>query len=313
MALLGHGHPTLAPQAFYVPPAANPAYIGPFAASIIVIGVRTKRLNIQKRLNRANSTKLGKPKGGVAVVVIRLPKKIKVVTVYRRKVIRGNVQLGSTFGTPTAKVKPIGPKTKLQAVNRAVLRRKQVVRIKLGKPTKSTAGLVIISPSVGQVVITGQVPTLLTSILPSVGSIVITGQVPGLVTLIGPSVGSVVITGNIPGITLGVNPTSGSVLITGQVPTLVLTYVPTVGSVVITGQVPTVNNTGTTFVVPPEGQVIISGNAPSIVLILKPSEAQVVITGFVPQVTQNAPGGPSTNRNTMFMAKHVRKQIRRGR
>lgn len=150
---------------------------------------------------------------------------------------------------------------------------------------------IVLAPTEGQIVISGQIPALTFGKGPTEGSVVISGQTPAILKILVPTEGQVIISGNTPTLLKVLAPSEGQVIISGQTPSLLKILVPSEGQVIISGQVPTVVQSGTTVLNPTEGQIIISGNAPTMIMILVPTNGQVIISGNVPTVSQTGGGG----------------------
>ncbi len=140
-----------------------------------------------------------------------------------------------------------------------------------------------LTPSLGQVDITGLSPALTVTLAPSLGQAAYTGIAPALTSRLGTGLAAVVVTGINASLSGSLSPSLGQVLITGTVPALSFTAAPASGAVVLTGIAPELSVSR--LLSPSVGEITVQGISPALSFTLQTGIGQCVVTGIAPGLT----------------------------
>ena len=189
----------------------------------------------------------------------------------------------------------------------------QVLRL----DTLAAAADIVEEPGAGSLTLTGQTPTVLTTLSaePGAGSCTLTGHIPSVTVSVSlaeePGSGSLTLTGHAPTLAISDNhtasPGAGSLTLTGYIeynyggpglrlvgfePTVAIevpsgdTIEPGAGSLTLTGQAPTIDRTENVIEEPGAGSLTLTGQTPTITVnhIVSPGTGSLTITGEIPLI-----------------------------
>ena len=173
-------------------------------------------------------------------------------------------------------------------------------------------GGVTLTPTSGELVITGPAPTITlpVALTPTSGALTISGNEPtvsagGNVSLT-PVSGELLITGSATTITLPVTlaPAPGVLSVVGESPAITLpaTLTPTAGALSVTGNVPDLSVGGGADLTPTSGALLVTGSGPAITLhvTLTPTSGATVVTGNTPAVESGVSLTPTTGALSVY-------------
>ena len=175
-------------------------------------------------------------------------------------------------------------------------------------PTVAVSNNIVVAPGVGALLLAGFAPTMAVSdnrrAQPGAGALTLTGFAPTVVLsgnqVAAPGVGALTVTGLAPAILTPrvVTPGVGQLTVTGLAPTVLagVSVSPGVGQLTLTGLAPTVATTANEVVTPGIGSLTLAGLAPTILTpaAVSPGVGALALAGFAPTVTTNGAAlGPS--------------------